>query len=95
MLFVLILKLVVVELNVERNNMDKQVIHYHCTYTPPPKIEIGRPAHIFPSEMETTEDGRVQRKYGLTKTDIIIGHDVLTGNFYTKECKYVLRMPSV
>lgn len=89
MLFVLILKLVVVELNVERNNMDKQVIHYHCTYTPPPKIEIGRPAYIFPSEMETTEDGRVQRKYGLTKTASVVSFDADTGKFETSHAVYI------
>lgn len=75
--------------------MTKNIVEYHHDNLPPPKVEIGKCAYIFPTELMTREDGIVQRKYGLTKTDIIIGHDVLTGNFYTKECKYVLRMPSV
>lgn len=75
--------------------MTQAIIEYHHINLPAPKIEIGKCAYIFPTELMTREDGVIQRKYGLTKTGIIIGHDVLTGNFYTKECKYVLHMPSV
>lgn len=71
--------------------MSKNIIEYHHDNLPPPKVEIGKCAYIFPTELMTRDDGVVQRKYGLTKTGIVLAHDSETGIFYTSDTKYVLR----
>lgn len=66
----------------------KQIVQYHHDNTPAPKIEIGSPVYLFPAEMMTTDEGVVQRKYGLTKTKKVVS--INEGSFETTDTVYVL-----
>lgn len=71
--------------------MCKPVVEYHCDNLPPPTLNIGESAYIFPAElMVREEDNVVQRKYGLTKTDEIVSIDSEDGSFETFSVRYVL-----
>ena len=69
--------------------MSKNIIEYHHDNLPPPKVEIGKCAYIFPEELMTREDGVIQRKYGLSKTDKIISIND-NGIFETENTIYSL-----
>ena len=68
----------------------KAIVEYHYDTVPAPVLIVGECAHIFPAEMMIREDDNVvQRKHGLTKTDVItsVNDD---GSFETQNTLYVL-----
>jgi hypothetical protein len=68
----------------------KAIVEYHYDTVPAPVLIVGECAHIFPAEMMIREDDNVvQRKYGLTKTDVITSVNV-DGSFETQNTLYVL-----
>ena len=67
----------------------KAIVEYHYDTVPAPILIVGECAHIFPAEMMIREDDNVvQRKYGLTKTDMIISVND-DGSFDTQSTLYI------
>ena len=69
----------------------KAIVEYHYDTVPAPVLIVGECAHIFPAEMMIREDDNVvQRKHGLTKTDVITSINWEDCSFETQSTLYVL-----